>query len=180
MENNDLSELIAQAQEGRTEAFGRIFDHFSQPIFRFIRAKVQGKEQAEDLLQETFIKAWRGLPTYRPQGGSFSGWLYRIALNTVTDHYRKAARSVQTVEIMENVDVPATENQEQLLDSSLDAELLRGFLEKLPEKYRLVLELRFISDLSIKETAEILKKSELAIRVLQHRALKKLRQSAKN
>jgi RNA polymerase sigma-70 factor (ECF subfamily) len=125
------------------------------------------------LLQETFIKAWRGLQTYRPQGGSFSGWLYRIALNTVTDHYRKIGRSVQAVEIMENVDVPATENQEQILDLVFDAENLRGLLNQLPEKYRIVLELRFLGDLSIQETAEVLKKSELAIRVLQHRGLNK-------
>ena len=179
MENIDLSEFITQAQAGQADSFGRLYDHFSQPIFRFIRAKVQGNEQAEDLLQETFIKAWRGLPTYRPQGGSFSGWLYRIALNAVTDYYRKTGRSVQTVEIMENVDLPAAENQEQILDSAFDAENLRGLLNQLSEKYRIVLELRFLSDLSIQETAETLGKSELAVRVLQHRALKKLRQSAK-
>jgi RNA polymerase sigma-70 factor (ECF subfamily) len=175
VENNDLLEFIAKAQGGQNEAFGKIYDSFSQPLFRFIHSKVQGKHQAEDLLQETFIKAWKGLPTYRPEGGNFSSWLYRIAVNTVTDHYRKTGRSLQTVEIMENIDLPTSENHEAEIDINLDALKTRELLNLLPEKYRIILELRYLSDLTIQETAKILGKSELAIRVLQHRAIKKIR-----
>ncbi len=168
-------EFIAQAQAGRTEAFGKIYDQYSQPLFRFIRPRVQGKQQAEDLLQEVFIKAWRGLPTYKPQGGNFSSWLYRIALNAVTDHYRKIGRSAQTVEIMENMDFATSENHEAALDIGLDALKARELLKQLPEKHRIVLELRYLSDLTIREIAGALGKSELAVRVLQHRAIKKMR-----
>ena len=180
MENTEILEFIAQAQAGRTDAFGKIYDQYSQPLFRFIRPRVQSKQQAEDLLQEIFIKAWRGLPTYQPQGGNFSSWLYRIALNAVTDHYRKNGRTAQTVEIMENMDFATSENHESSLDVSLDVSKARELLKQLPEKHRIVLELRYLSDLTIREIAGALGKSELAVRVLQHRAIKKIKSLINN
>jgi RNA polymerase sigma-70 factor (ECF subfamily) len=180
VDNQELAKLIVQAQAGQSEAFGQIYDHFSQQLFRFVRTKVQSKEYAEDLLQETFIKAWRGLATYRPEGGSFSGWLYRIAINTVTDHYRKLDRTAQTVEIIENIDFPTNENPEKEFDAVFDSKYLRALLHKLPERYRTVLELRYLSELTVQETAEIFGKSQIAVRILQHRALKKLQSLMNN
>ncbi len=174
MEKDELSNHIKKAQSGSTESFGVIYDQFSQPLYRFIRAKTSGNQQAEDLLQETFIKAWKGLPLFNPDAGSFSGWLYKIALNAITDHYRKNSRIIQTVEIFDNLDAPASLNSEQDLDKNLSSEKLRQMLSQLPDNYRTVLELRFLSDLSIKETAQALNKSSLSVRMAQHRALKKL------
>ncbi len=171
----DILELVQKSQKGDTQAFGQIYDDFAQKIFRYLKLKVSTQEQAEDLLQETFIKAWQGLPKFKSQHGNFSAWLYKIATNAVNDYYRKVYRRPQLVELEQDADIKVPQNEIDAVDQQLQREFLKKGLTALPLSYQQVLELRFIQDFSVKETAEILGKSQISVRITQHRALKKLR-----
>ena len=171
----DTSELLKKAQRGEQEAFGQLYDEFADRIFRFIKIKVNSQQQAEDILQETFLKAWRGLPGLKLRDCNFSAWLYRIAQNTITDHFRKLYRSPENLELDENVEVVSGAQADHEVIQQNTSEEVRRALAGLPLPYRQVLELRFLQDFSVSETASILNKTNLAVRLTQHRALKKLR-----
>src|SRR6266850_5230275 len=83
-----LERLVEASQNGDSEAFGRLFDHFHGPVYRYIVSRVQRPADAEDLTQLVFVKALEALPRYESRGIPFGGWLFRLARNTVIDHVR--------------------------------------------------------------------------------------------
>lgn len=172
---------IKRAQAGDSEAFAQIYDAYARKLFRYIRLKVGSRQQAEDLLQEVFVKIWRGLPGYRSDKGSFNSWAYRVAANTLNDFFRKTYRVPEALEMSEEVEYEASfwqaesRSEAKLLDLELAVNKLKQALAVLPDDYRKVLECRFLQDLTVEETAEILNRSSVAVRILQHRALKRLK-----
>jgi RNA polymerase sigma-70 factor, ECF subfamily len=171
-----IEQLIILAKDGDSRAFSELYDRFAGAIYRFINMKLRHREQSEDVLQEVFIKAWRGLSGFEVKQGHFSAWLYRIATNAVNDHFRKAYRKPENLELNENMEVYAKEETSEEMDKAQDFSRIKNALEFLPIKYKEVLELRYVQDLTIEETSFALKKSKLAVRLSQHRALKKLRE----
>jgi len=168
-------ELVIQAKNGDQTAFGGLYDMFADKLFRYIRIKIQNKQQAEDILQEAFIKTWRNLHLFTVEGGNFQAWMYRITSNCMNDYFRKIYRQPESLELNENIDKPSGENLQKAVADKFETEQLLQAFDLLPAQYKEILELRFVQDLSPDETAKILNKSNLAVRVLQHRALKKLR-----
>ena len=169
-------ELVIQAKNGDQTAFGGLYDMFADKLFRYIRIKIQNKQQAEDILQEAFIKTWRNLHLFTIEGGNFQAWMYRITSNCMNDYFRKIYRRPENLELNENMDKPSSENLEKAVGDRLETENVLEAFNLLPARYREILELRFVQDLSLDESSKILNKSNLAVRVLQHRALKKLRE----
>ncbi|MBI5530533.1 MAG: sigma-70 family RNA polymerase sigma factor [Candidatus Doudnabacteria bacterium] len=170
----DINDLIKRVQQGDSEAFGQVYDIFAQRIFKYIRLKVQNKEQAEDILQEVFIKAYKGIAALKLEGLNFNAWLYRVASNTVNDHFRKKYRTPEILNIDDHQDISSSSSPQKDMEFRSEMSTVLAAFEDLSPIYRQVLELRFLQDLTIKETAHILSKSQLAIRLLQHRALKKV------
>lgn len=175
------TELIAKAKQGDSQAFGEIYDEYAQRIFKFIKFKVTNQQEAEDLLQSVFLKAWQHLPRLRMENLNFSAWLYRIALNSVNDYYRKHYRSFMLLPLDDHI---ATITSPATASGDYRAAEIRQTIEQafslLPPQYKEILELRFIQEFSVKEVAEITGKSSLAIRVTQFRALKRLREILQN
>ncbi len=163
------SRLVERAQSGDQEAFGELYDRYAQAIFRFLYAQLSHRLEAEDLTSEVFLRAWQSLPTYRERGYPFSSFLFRIARNLVIDRYRRSDWR----------DLPLEDDQSPgqaaLGEAAAQHRELLESLAQLREEYRLVLVLRFLNGLSPQETARALKRSEGAVRVLQHRALLALR-----
>lgn len=172
----DERNLITQAIGGETEAFGRLYDHYLPMIYRFILLKVGQREEAEDLTHQVFLKAWQSIGSkYSDEGLPFSSWLYRIARNTVIDHYR---RSRPTVEIGEDDIREELIFRPDLMDRMDLADGAKAALEAmkdLKDIERNILIMRFVEDLSVKEVAEALGKTEGAVKVAQHRALEKVK-----
>lgn len=168
----EIPDLVRAAKNGNAQAFGELYDRYARRIFLFISAKIQNRPQAEDILQEVFLKAWRGLDGLKMEQLNFSAWLYRIASNTINDHFRRHYRQPPTMELLDNMEIPAAEDKPS---NEEDLEAVKRAVSTLPAQYRQVLELRFFEDFSPEETAKILKRSNLAVRLLQHRALSKLR-----
>ncbi len=166
--------IVALAVGGDPKAFGALYDHYQPQIYRFLFLKVAGREEAEDLTHQVFLNAWLGIPRYKHRGFPFSSWLYQIARNQVVDHYRARRETVS----LEGIDPEAFADRfsEADMDKNLEVERAIGTIRSLKQEYQDVLILRFVEDLSVKEVASMMDRSEGAIKLLQHRALKVLRE----
>lgn len=170
----DEQKLIQKAQKGDQEAFGALYDHYLPRIYRFVLLKVGRREDAEDLTHHVFLSAWEHLHRYEHRGFPFSSWLYRIASNAVIDHYR-TARHHQDIATVPEETLAESDDTEVTVDTAIAGNRVRAALLKLEPDQQNVLIMRFIEDLSNKEIAETLGKTEGAVRVIQHRALKQLK-----
>ena len=166
--------LVKKAQEGNAEAFGKLYDLYMPRIYRFIFLKVGTRQDAEDLAQQVFVNAWQHLEGFEFRGFPFASWLYRIASNAVIDFYRTSRPSADLEKIPDEF-VAQTASTERDLDHAFDMATVKVALAKLDAEHQNVLILRFVDDLSTKEIAKVLEKSEGAVRVIQHRALKILK-----
>lgn len=172
LSEEQLQKLIFEAQEGSTEAFGKIYDQFADAIYRYSAFRVS-EGLAEDITSEIFLKAWEKLHTYIPKKNiPFRAWLFRIARHTVIDAYR------QQQDIIEMNDQYPDEDDLNRASSMVTKKHLiktvRDSLGLLPRRYRDILELSFMAELPHEEVARILKMKPGGVRVLKFRALKKL------
>ncbi len=168
------AELLYRAQDGNAEAFGELYERHAQAVFRFLYSHVSNRLDAEDLTSDVFLRAWRALPKFREQGVPFVAFLLRVARNALIDFYRRT-RNTQEDDI-EAIPIPDDRaGPADVVGAQLQSQELRRTMSQLHEEYRLVLTLRFISELSVEETAAAMNKSDGAVRVLQHRALAALR-----
>ncbi|OGY57896.1 MAG: hypothetical protein A3D47_01295 [Candidatus Colwellbacteria bacterium RIFCSPHIGHO2_02_FULL_43_15] len=167
----DEQKLVKQAQDGGVEAFGLLYDHYLPRIYRFVLLKVSHREDAEDLSHQAFLKAWENIEQYDFRGYSFGSWLYRIARNVTIDYYRSAKTEVSTDNIADLIE----ETVRLDLDLKMEWEELMTGIKQLKEVEQDVLIMRFVEDLSIKETAESIEKSEGAVKLIQHRAINNLK-----
>lgn len=171
-----IETLAVEAQEGKTEAFGDIYDHFFDAIYRYVYYKVDEKH-VEDIVGTVFIKAWENIRRYKKTSG-FKSWLFRIAHNAVIDHYRT---NKEEVELSENIaDFRILHNPNIVTEKRIVSRFVRGAVSKLEEKYKQIIILKFINELENAEIASILNTSEANVRTLQFRALKKLRSIIEN
>jgi RNA polymerase sigma-70 factor, ECF subfamily len=168
------STLIKKARKGNTDAYGQLYDTYLPAIYRFVFVKVGNKADAEDITHQVFLSAWQNIPKYREQGFPFSSWLYRIAKHTVIDFYRTAKHHTDIDTLPEDLysELPAFD---EAIDRALHMRLAKTFMTKLEDDQQDVLIMKFVNELSNKEIAHAVGKSEGAVRVIQHRALKQLK-----
>lgn len=166
--------LIKDAVRGKASAFGLLYDHYQPKIYRFVLIKVGRREEAEDLTHQVFLNAWKKISNYKDLGFPFSSWLYRIARNQVIDHYRTRKQEVGLEEVDAEISTDFGLN-EIVIDDKRQLERVMEALRELREDYQEVLIMRFVEDLSVKETAAAVEKSEGAVKLMQHRAVKELK-----
>ncbi len=169
-----LPEYVRRAKEGDTEAFGKIYDMFFLQVYRYTAFRVPS-EAAEDLVADIFVKAWEKLYTYTERKNvPFAAWLFRIARHTVIDAYRTHHGFEEFPEDIVDHDVFSRADTKVGRDEML--QIVNLALNKLPERYREILLLSYMADLPHSEIARVLRLTEGAVRILKHRALKKLEQ----
>ncbi len=169
------NKLINRAKSGESKAFGELYDKHLSAIYRYIFLRVGGrKADAEDLAHQVFLSAWQNIKNYEFRGFPFSSWLYRIAHNALIDHYRTEKIHLDIDKVPESILVDS-ENLEGVIDQNFELEKVKVVLQKLEPDQQNVLIMKFVNDLSNKEIAEVLEKSEGAIRVIQHRAIKRIK-----
>ena len=167
-------QLIRSAVGGDSSAFGSLYDRYQPAIYRFIVVKVGSREEAEDITHHVFLSAWQNVGAYKHRGHPFSSWLYQIARNMVIDHYRAKKDEVSLDKLdPESSIIPAVAQSD--LFTKLRLEKVHTAIKELKADYQYVIILRFIEDLPLKDTAAILKKSEGAIKLAQHRAIMELK-----
>ncbi|MFH1070887.1 MAG: sigma-70 family RNA polymerase sigma factor [Candidatus Glassbacteria bacterium] len=156
-------QLVELASRGDQTAFRQLYDRYHLKIFRLVGSMVGSPDDAWDIVQEAFVRAFRSLKSFKGQS-SFYTWLYRIAVNTTTDFRRKQARRRQNRPTQSLSDLEAAGRQiaapeGEAPDSALYrkelAELVRRALDTLSEEHRQVMVLREINGLSYGEIAEV-------------------------
>ena len=169
-----MMDLVERAQSGEADAFGRLYDQYSDTVYRYIYYRVGGKATAEDLTSETFLRALRRIGTFTWQGRDFGAWLVTIARNLVADHF-KSSRFRLEVTTGEMLDANEVERspEDSVLESLSNAALLEAVRRLNPQQQECVT-LRFLQGLSVAETARVMGKNEGAIKTLQYRAVRTL------
>jgi RNA polymerase sigma factor (sigma-70 family) len=150
----------------------QVFTRYVEPVHRFLYSRVGNREDAEDLTSEVFLKATRLLDRERPDA-SMAQWLFTVARTVLADHWRRYYRSGAPLPLDDEraSAIPGSSTSSE--PSAASAKLVEDVLAALPERYRRVLELRFLRGYSIQETARELGMTPENVKVTQHRALAK-------
>jgi len=167
------SDLIARARKGDTEAFGELYRRYFDPIFRYLRTRVDQDDDAEDLAETVFLRAYTSLHRYRERGWPFSAFLYQVARNALADHYRKGRPETDLTEA-EGLGTTARALDEDLVVAER-IRLVQQAMTGLPTDYQEVIRLRILLGLSTEAAAQWMGRSEGALRVMLFRALAALR-----
>lgn len=171
-EQDKVVRLVEKAIRGDFAAFGELYGVYLDRIYRYVFYQVKDKMTAEDVTEEVFLKAWKAIKSCRGKERTFSSWLYRIAHNNVIDIFRSQQKKwTVDMETVAELSQPAVE-----IETELDHQEILNSLTDLPPNQRQVIILKFIEGLDNFEIERIIGKSQGAIRVLQTRALAKLRE----
>lgn len=168
-------DLVRSAQQHDGDAFAQLYDKYFDKIYRYVAFKVGNRVEAEDMAQQVFLSALQNISSFKWRNIPFSAWLFRIAHNKVVDHLRKKSRRA-TVSL-EGVQVLSASNPQQAAELSLDIEWLKSATAELTAAQRDVITLRFAGDLPIAQVAQIMGKSQGAVKALQHSAIVALRKA---
>lgn len=164
-----VREWVALAQGGDVDAFAGLVRHFEQRIFHFVLRMVRQAHDAEDITQETFVKAWKNLHRFRTRH-AFATWLFTIARRTALNHLR-ARRPTQE---LADFDEPVHENPAGTAMEHEYADEIWTIARRLkPDQYE-ALWLMYGEGLSVKETARVMATNSIRVRVLLHRGRKRM------
>lgn len=172
---SNLQEKIAflKLKSGDSDAFTFFYDKYVASVYRFVYIKVSDRQLAEDITQDIFLKTWQHIVD-KKNVRSFRAFIFRIARNTVVDHYRSSNKQELPLDYVDGIE-ESEQNPSISTDKSIDTELLLKEIKKLKSEYQEVLFLRYVEDMDISEIAEVLDKDKNNIRVTIHRALSKLK-----
>ena len=168
----DIEGLVSLARQGQSKALSELYDHFFEKIYRFIYYRVGHKETAEDLTEDIFVKAFGSLKNLKSDA-VFESWLYQIARNKVIDYYRSKKLLVPIDEIENTLEYST--NVIDNVNLGFEQKILLRLLKELTTEQQTIIKLKFFEELSNDIIAKITGKEEGAIRVIQHRAITKLR-----
>jgi len=168
IEEQNLKEIINNAKNGDDKAIEELCRYLYNKIYGYVFYRVKHREDAEDLTGEVVLKIIKNL---KNQGGNFYAWIYKIASNAIIDYHRRKKSGLEMSYEELPQELPADDNHKEILR----VDRLKEAMANLTKEQADVITLRFIQEYGIKEVAQIMKKSVGAIKVLQFRALKSLR-----
>lgn len=175
--NLDDTALVERLRDPSTcrAAFGDMIRLYSEPLYRQIRRMVQSHDDADDLLQNTFMKAWQNIENFRGDA-RLSTWLYKIAINESLSHLeRERKRQGVSLDDEDSMIVNFIEADKDIDGDELAVQL-RKAIASLPEKQRLVFNMRYYDDMKYEQISEILGTSVGALKASYHLAVKKIEQ----
>lgn len=171
LDEAEVIRLLASS-EGRQKVFPMIVDQYSQSLYWKIRSIVLTHEDTDDVLQNTFLKAWKSLPTFQGKA-KLSTWLYRIAINESLDFLRR-----QKAATLSSADADLSVANRLMADDYFDGDksqaLLQEAIATLPDVQRTVFTLRYYDEMKYSEMSEILGTSEGSLKASYHIAVQKI------
>lgn len=170
-----FKELIDLAKAGDREAFDTLYESHLTPVYRYVYVRVRNKEDAEDIVQDTFMKAYQALERYEVTGDNFFPYLFTIARNLLINHGKKKKSEPTPHDVLDRADggmsatasAEARETHEVIIDA----------MSVLSDTEREVISLRFLAERSYQDIAKMLDKNPDAIRQHVARAMKKMKQA---
>jgi RNA polymerase sigma-70 factor (ECF subfamily) len=171
----EVSELVGRSKMGDELAFAELYVRFFDRVYRYLLVALKNPDDAQEVSQDVFLRAFSMLDHYEPSRGDFRDWLFSMVRSRAIDHLRKGARA-STVDPrhMPSHAIPVAERAGTLLERLDPGSGVRALIDALPEKQRRVVALRFVFELSTIEIADVLGSTPQAVRQQQHRALKGL------
>ena len=164
--------LVERARDGSPDAFGKIYEMLVDGVGRYVAAIVREPDHIEDVVAQTFLRGWRGLPRLR-HAERFEPWLFRIAHNEAMNELRR--RPTLPIRVgAEPHDARRDGSPPERFEAESEQALVQHALTRLPPDQREVLVLRFLRELPHSEVARLLGRSEQATRALQYRALRRM------
>ncbi|MDI6846221.1 MAG: sigma-70 family RNA polymerase sigma factor [Candidatus Saccharicenans sp.] len=184
LNRKEEAELIARARKGEVEAFMNLIKDYQRPIFSLIYRLTGNREDAADLTQETFLKAFSGLKDFREKSGFYT-WLHRIAVNQTLNFLKKSSTRREKLEYLDEIkqDDPGVAAVPSPEESSIREEFrsrLQATLEELPMVYKLPFFLVIFQGMSHAEAAKVLGCSEGTVSWKIHEARKMIREKLKH
>ena len=159
--------LIAAARSDPSR-FAELYENYFERVYAYVLRRVASRQEAEDVTSDVFHQAFANIGKFEWRGAPFSAWLLRIAANAAADKWRKRVREKGN---------PGKEASEEFdFESSAEQARLFGLVKRLPAEQRLVIEMRFAEEKSIREIAQTIGKTEGAVKQLQFRGIQNLRQ----
>lgn len=161
-------------QDKLTQEFVQMYDELSQVLFRRFYFKLSRRERSKDLVQETFTRAW----VYIREGKEITNlksFIYKVANNLIIDEYRRKKAISLDMLTEAGMDVPSGEGPDKIFLNA-ETEQLMKLIDKLPEKYREVIHLRYVEGFSPKKIGELVGQTENTVSVRINRGIKKLQE----
>lgn len=171
--NVDEQKWISQVLAGNTEEYASLVDSYKNKVYGLLRGMGADHQDAQDLTQETFIKAYRKLASH-DTSKNFAAWIYKIAANLLNDLRRKTNAIAWAAEGYDHLSGGA--NPEEILLQGENLSELQVLMRQLPENYRVVMLLRYTNDLSYEEMSEVLDVPVNKVQNDLYRAKKRLKQ----
>ncbi|APZ47985.1 RNA polymerase [Polaribacter reichenbachii] len=175
MTNKNDQLYITKIIKGDVNAFAHLVDNYKNMVFSLAFKMTKSREEAEEISQDTFIKAFKNLKNFKGDS-KFSTWLYRIAYHTSLDAIKKNRNNNATFEINEVTfnQIQAVETILQGIERNERSKVMDICLQKLPDEQRAIIWMFYYDELSLKEIMEVTSLSEANLKVKLHRARKKL------
>ncbi len=167
--------LVDTAKSGDEKALTELYLLYFPRVYRYILARTGNTYDAEDLAEEVFMRVLEALERFQWREAPFSAWLFRIAHNAVISQRRKDTARGRPGQLVDGIPVD-TAGPEELVEHRLVLNEVMQAAQKLPEAQRQVIALRFGAGLSVAETARAMNKGEGNVKVIQHKAIAKLRE----
>ena len=169
----DEQDLLLRAKQLDSTALGLIYDYFSPPIYRYAYHLLGDPDLAEECLADTFKRFLQVIEGGKGPHSHLKAYLYRIAHNWITDHYRY--RRINDIELSENL-IDDKSDPHVEVHRKFERDNLRQIIQKLTPEQQRVIVLRYVDEYENEEVAKIMNKSIGSVKALQHRALGALRQ----
>ncbi|MGZ4429498.1 MAG: sigma-70 family RNA polymerase sigma factor, partial [Nocardioidaceae bacterium] len=169
-----LAALVELAQGGDAEAFGLLYERYVNLVYRYVYVRVGSVHLAEDLTSETFVRALRRIDSFSWQGRDIAAWFVTIARNLTTDHFKSGRTRLEFATEDMTAHDSSTDGPESEVLASLTNEALLAALRELPAEQQECLIMRFLQGFSIAETAQVLGRSDGAVKQLQLRGVRNL------
>lgn len=167
----NITSLVAEAKTNPA-AFTGLYEHYVQPVYRYLYSRVGSLHDAEDLTSQTFMAAFEGLPRYRERG-HFVAWLFRIAQSKLMDYFRKHKSWADIEEGLEKSG-DALDTLDELIEDE-ELKRIKLLIQGLRDDEQDLIRLRYVADLTFAEMAEVLGKREDAVRKSLDRLLARIR-----
>lgn len=167
--------LVDAARTGDEAALSELYTGYFPRVYRYILARTGNTYDAEDLAEEVFMRMLDAIERFQWREAPFSAWLFRIAHNAVISQRRKDGARGRSAPLSEGLPVDS-QGPEELVESRLALNEIMQAAQRLPEAQRQVISLRFAAGLSVAETARVIGKGEGNVKVIQHKAIAKLRE----
>jgi RNA polymerase sigma-70 factor (ECF subfamily) len=183
--DTQLALLVAKAQQGNVKAFEQLFDRYQKEVYRMVYYRTRLQQEAEDLTQEIFIKAYKNISSLK-EVGRFRPWLFSIAYNRIRDFYRKKRiQNFLSLSALEEDALAGYRSNDRENPPPIQNLIkqdfwkhVEKFLERLSKMEKEVFLLRFLDQLMIAEISRVLKKSESTVKTHLYRALIKFKKAS--